>query len=68
MLIWEYNNQFFLGINALKVKEAQVENGFEKYVPYIMGLIFKLWFSEKNGEQITGYSIFQINEILNANI
>ena len=42
MLIWEYNNQFFLGINALKVKEAQVENGFEKYVPYIMGLIFKL--------------------------
>ena len=26
--IWEYNNKCYLTINAVKVKEAQVENGF----------------------------------------
>ena len=31
---WEYNNQFYLKINAVKIKEAKVENGFNKNVPY----------------------------------
>ena len=36
MLIWEHNNKFYLGINAVKVKEVKVENGFNKDHPYIM--------------------------------
>ena len=28
--IWEYNNKFYLEFNAVKVKEAQVENEFRK--------------------------------------
>ena len=38
MPIWEYNNKFYLKINAVKAKEAKVENGFKKDVPYIMDL------------------------------
>ena len=36
--IWEYNKKFYLKTNAVKVKEAQVENGFKHDVPYIMDL------------------------------
>ena len=36
MPIWEYNNNLYLKINAVKVKEAKVENDFKKDVPYIM--------------------------------
>ena len=36
--IWEYSNQFYLKINAVKVKEAKVENGFQENHPYIMDL------------------------------
>ena len=28
MFIWEYNNKLYLKINAVKVEEAKVENGF----------------------------------------
>ena len=28
--IWEYNNKFYLKINAVRVKEAQVENGLKR--------------------------------------
>ena len=38
--IWEYNNKFYVKINAVKVKEAKVEHGFKKDVPYIMDLSF----------------------------
>ena len=36
MPIWEYNNKFYLKTNAVKVKQAKVENGFNKDHPYIM--------------------------------
>ena len=64
--IWEYNNKFYLEINAVKVKEARFEHGFKKDVPYIMDLTFTKYDFQKGGEQITGYSISEINKhILN---
>ena len=58
ILIWEYNNKFYLWIYAVKVKEAQVEHGFKNDVPYNMDLTFTTYDFQKGGEQITGYSIF----------
>ena len=63
IVIWEYSDKFYLGINAVRVKEAQVENGFKKDVPYIMDLSFSKYDCQKGGEQIIGYSIFGINKI-----
>ena len=40
MPIREYNNKFYLKLYAVKVKEANVENGFQKDVPYNMDLSF----------------------------
>ena len=60
--IWEYNNLFYLETNAVKVKEAQVEHSFKKDVPYIMGLTFTKYDFQKGGEQITCYSISEINK------
>ena len=60
--IWEYNNKFYLEINAVKVKEAQVEHGFKKGVPYIMDLTFSKYDFQKGGEQITGCSISEIDK------
>ena len=59
--IWEYNNKYYLKTNDVKVKEAQVENGFKKDVPYIMDLSFTKYNFDKNKEQITGFSISEIN-------
>ena len=50
-------------INAVKLKEVQVENAFKKGHPYIMDLTFSKYDFEKKGEQITGYSISEINKI-----
>ena len=49
--------------NAAKVKEAKVENGFNKDHPYIMDLTFSKYDLQKNGKQITGYSISEINKM-----
>ena len=62
--IWEYNEKYYLKINAVKVKELPVETSFKKYVPYIMDLTFSKYDFQKAGEQITGYSIFEINKNL----
>ena len=62
MPIWEYNNNFYLKINAVKV-EAKVENGFNKDHPCIMDLTSSKYDFQKNEEQITGYSISEINQI-----
>ena len=68
-LIWEYNVKFYMKINAVKVKEAQVENCFKKGVLYIMDLTFTTYGFQKGGEQITGYSISEINKIYsNTNV
>ena len=50
-------------INAVKLKEVKVENGFNKDHPYIMDLSFSKYDFQKNGEQITGYSISETNRI-----
>ena len=59
--IWEYNGKYYLKINAVKLKDVKVENGFKNDVPYIMDLSFSKYDFQKNGEQITGYSVSEIN-------
>ena len=49
-------------INAVKLKEVKVENVFQKDHPYIMDLSFSKYDFQKGGEQITGYSISEINK------
>ena len=62
MPIWDYNDKFYFKINDVKIKELP-EIEFKKDVPYIMDITFKKYDFEKNGEQITGYSISEINKI-----
>ena len=59
--IWDYNGKSYLKVNDLKIREllGKIEL---KYVPYIMDLFFSKYDCEKNGEQITDYSIFEINK------
>ena len=57
MPIWDYNDKFYLKINDIKIKESRHEHTFQKDVPYIMDITFRKYDFEKNGEQITGYSI-----------
>ena len=63
MQIWDYNNKFYLKTNDLQIKELPGEPSFQKDVPYIMDITFSKYGFEKNGEQITGYSISEINKI-----
>ena len=49
-------------INAVKLKEVQVENAFQKDHHYIMDLSFSKYDFQKGGEQITGYSISEIKK------
>ena len=65
MPIWEYNGEYYLQINAVKLKEVKVEHCFEKDHPYIVDLSFSKYGFQANGEQITGYSIFEINKNIN---
>ena len=55
---------FYLEINDIKIRELPGEIEFKKDVPYIMDLTFSKYDFEKKGEQITGYSISEINKIL----
>ena len=63
MLIWDYNEKFYLKINDVKVKELPDEPTFQKDVPYIMDITFSKYDFEKKGERITGFSISKINKI-----
>ena len=49
----------------MKIKELPCEPSFQKDVPYIMDITCRKYDLEKNGEQITGYSISEINKIIN---
>ena len=60
MPIWEYNDQCYLKINAVKIKELADVIEFKKDVPYVMDLTFTKYDFEKKGEQIKGYSISEI--------
>ena len=62
--VWYYNDKFHLKINGIKIKELPNEHTFQKDVPYIMDITFRKYDFEKNGEQITGYSISEINKNL----
>ena len=62
MPIWDYNDKLYLKINDTKIKELPNEHTFQQYVPYIMDITFRKYDFEKNGEQITGYSICEINK------
>ena len=64
MPVWDYNNKFYLKPNGLKIKELPGEPSFQKDVPYIMDVTFSKYDFEK-GEQITGYSISEINKNIN---
>ena len=61
--IWDYNDKIYLKINDVKIKELPDYPTFQKDVPYIMDITFKKYDFEKKGEQITGYSISEINKI-----
>ena len=64
MPIWDCNDKFYLNLfknNDIKNKELPNEHTFQKDVPHIMDITFRNDF-EKNGEQITGYSISEINK------
>ena len=63
MQIWDYNDKFYLKINGVKIKELPGEIEFKKDVPYIMDITFSKYDFQKNGEQITGYSISEIKFI-----
>ena len=63
MPIWEYNDKYYLKINAVKINELADAIEFKKDVPYIMDLTFSKYDFEKKGEQIKGYSISEINKI-----
>ena len=63
MPIWDYNDKFYLKINDINIKELPNEHTFQKDVPYIFDITFRKYDFEKNGEQITGYSISEINKI-----
>ena len=69
MPTWDYNDKFYLKTIDLKIRELPGERVFQKDVPYIMDLTFSKYDFEKNGDQITGYSISEINkDLLNTNI
>ena len=63
MPIWDYNDKFYFKINDIQIKELPGDHTFQKDVPYIMDITFRKYDFEKNGEQITGYSISEINKI-----
>ena len=63
MHIWDYNDKCYLETNDITIKELPGEHVFQKDVPYIMDLTFSKYDFQKNGEQITGYSISEINKI-----
>ena len=63
MRLWDYNDNFYLKINGLKIRELPGKIEFSKDVSYLMDLTFSKYDFAKNGEQITGYSISEINKI-----
>ena len=62
MPILNYNDKFCLKINDTQIKELPGEHTFQKDVPYIMDITFRKYDFQKNGEQITGYSISKMNK------
>ena len=69
MPIWDYNDKCYSKINDIKIRKLPCEIEFNKDVPYTMDLRFSKYDFEKKGEQVTGYSISEINNnLLNTNI
>ena len=64
MPLWDYNDEWYLKVNGLSIRELPGEIEFKKGVPHTMDVTFSKYDFQKNGEQITGYSISEINKIL----
>ena len=62
MPICDYSDKFYLNINGVRCKELPIETSFKPDLPYIMDLTFSKYDVEKKGEQITRYSISEINK------
>ena len=63
MPIWDYNDKLYSKTNDIKIRELPGnEHVFQKDVPYIMDLTFSKYDFQKNGDQITWYSISEINK------
>ena len=60
MHIWDYNDKFYLKANGFRIRELPGKIECKKDVHHIMDLTFSKYDFEKNGEQITGYSISEI--------
>ena len=60
--IWCYIDKFYFQTNDLTIRELPCKIEFSKDVPYLMDLTFSKYDFEKNGEQITGYSVSEINK------
>ena len=60
MPLWDYNDKSYSKVNDIKNKGLPNEHTFQKDVPYIMDITFRKYDFQKNGEQITGYSISEI--------
>ena len=63
MPLWGYNDKFYLKVNDIAIKGLPGEVEFKKDVPYIMDITFSKYDCQQNGEQITGYSISEIDTI-----
>ena len=59
----EYYGIYYLKIHDVKLKEVNVEHGFKQDHPCIIDISFSKYDFQKNGVQITGYSICEINKI-----
>ena len=62
MPLWDYNDKFYSKTNDTKIKELPGGIEFKKDVSYIMDITFRKYDFEKKGEQITGYSISEIDK------
>ena len=62
MPIWDYNDKCYWKVNDLKINKLPGVRVFQKDRPYIMDLTFSKYDFRKNGEQITGYSISEIDK------
>ena len=65
MPLWDYNDKLCLKVNGLKIRELPGELEFGTDNPYIVDLTFSKYDFQKNGDQITGYSISEINKNIN---
>ena len=66
--IWEYNNKFYLEINAVKVKEAKVEHGFKK-IPHTLWIkSFQNMLLRRAASRLQVIPFLKLTKIKNTNL